>query len=175
VFLVHDDHADLGHRREHRRPRAHHHVHVAAPDAMPLIVALAVGEPAVLNGDAFAERGSKERRDRRSQGDLRHHQQRLASGAAGAIGQAQIDLGLATARHAVQQRHAKLRGIGERTKLFERGLLLGRELPFSRDLHAGKRGTLERVTLVGLAAPRHQAARGQPADHVRRDPPVAKL
>ena len=56
MLLVDDDQADVGERREHRRPRADDDVDVAAADALPLIVALAVGEPAVLNRDAIAER-----------------------------------------------------------------------------------------------------------------------
>ena len=45
-----------GERREHRRARADDDVDVAAADALPLIVALAVREAAVLDGDALAER-----------------------------------------------------------------------------------------------------------------------
>ena len=42
--------------RKDRRTRADDDVDVAAADAVPLIVALAVGEAAVLDGDALAER-----------------------------------------------------------------------------------------------------------------------
>ena len=56
MLLVDDDQPEARERREHRRPRADDDVDVAAPDAMPLVVALAVGQAAVLDGDALAER-----------------------------------------------------------------------------------------------------------------------
>ena len=56
VLLIHDDEAGIGERRKHRRARADHDVDVAAADAVPLIVALAIGEAAVLNRDRVAER-----------------------------------------------------------------------------------------------------------------------
>ena len=43
-------------RREHGRARADDEIHVAAADPVPLIMALAVGHAAVLNGHAIAER-----------------------------------------------------------------------------------------------------------------------
>ncbi len=46
-------------RRKHGRTRADDDVDVAAADAMPLIVALAVGEAAVLNGHPLAERAAE--------------------------------------------------------------------------------------------------------------------
>ena len=60
VLLVDDDQADALERREHGRARAHDDVDVAAADALPLVVALAVGEAAVLDGDAIAERVAKQ-------------------------------------------------------------------------------------------------------------------
>ena len=80
MLLVDDDDADARQRREHRRSRADDDVHVAAADAVPLIVALAVRERAVLNRDAIAERAAEERGHRRRQRDLRDHQQHLTSG-----------------------------------------------------------------------------------------------
>ena len=49
-------------RREHRRARADDDVDVAAADALPLVVALAVREAAVLDGDAVAERLAEDAR-----------------------------------------------------------------------------------------------------------------
>ena len=48
---------------------------------MPLVVALAVGQAAVLNRDAGAERARKSAGDRRRQRDLRHQHQHAAPGA----------------------------------------------------------------------------------------------
>ena len=56
MLLVDDDQPERSQRREHRRPRADDDVDVAAADALPLVVALAVGEPAVLDRHAVAER-----------------------------------------------------------------------------------------------------------------------
>src|SRR5437763_915176 len=62
VLLVYDDEADGLERREHGRARANDDVDAAAADAVPLVVALAVGESAVLDGHAIAERLADERR-----------------------------------------------------------------------------------------------------------------
>ena len=75
VLLVHDDQPEAPDRREHRRPRADDHVDVAAADAVPLVVALAVRQPAVLDRDAVAEHGAEGAGHRRRQRDLRHQQQ----------------------------------------------------------------------------------------------------
>jgi hypothetical protein len=62
VLLVHDDQAEVRRRREHRRPRADDDVDVAAADAVPLVVPLAVRQAAVLDGHALAERDAEQRR-----------------------------------------------------------------------------------------------------------------
>ena len=79
MLLVDDDQAERAERREHRRARADDDVDVAAADALPLIVALAVGQAAVLDGHALAERAPEERGDRRRERDLRHEHQHAAS------------------------------------------------------------------------------------------------
>ena len=112
MLLVHDDQADVRQRREDRATRADDDVHVAAADAVPLVVALAVGESAVLDGDALAECGAEDRGGRRRQGDLGDHQQHAAPGLADLARQPKIDLRLATARDAVQQRDVVLRRRG---------------------------------------------------------------
>ncbi len=61
MLFVDDDQAELVERREDRRPRADDDVDLAAPDALPLIVPLAVGQAAVLNGHAVAERLAEQR------------------------------------------------------------------------------------------------------------------
>ena len=68
VLLVDDNQADLFERREDGRPRADDDVDVAAADALPLIVTLAVGEAAVLDGDALAERLAEKQPRRRASG-----------------------------------------------------------------------------------------------------------
>jgi len=60
VLFVDDNQADALERGEHRRARADHDVDVGAADALPLIVALAVREAAVLDRHAVAERLTEE-------------------------------------------------------------------------------------------------------------------
>jgi hypothetical protein len=57
VLFVHDDQADALERREHGGPRPDDDIDLTAADALPLIVSLAIGQAAVLDGDAPAERG----------------------------------------------------------------------------------------------------------------------
>ncbi len=71
-----------GQRREDRRPRADDDVDVAAADAMPLVVPLAVGQSAVLNRHAGAEARAERGRHRGRQRDLGHQHQHAAAGAA---------------------------------------------------------------------------------------------
>ena len=104
-----------------------------------------------------------ERRHRRRQRDLRHHQQHLSARAADAIGQAQIDLGLAAAGHAVQQRHAELRRRRPaRTVRSRRAVLLGRQLARGVGRDVSHRGALERIALVAFVAQHDQAALREP-------------
>ena len=72
MLLVDDDQAEPVERREHRRARADDDVDLAAAHAVPLVVPLAVGEAAVLDGDAVAEAGPHAAGHRRRQGDLGH-------------------------------------------------------------------------------------------------------
>jgi hypothetical protein len=71
VLLVDHDQAEVGDRREDGAAGTDDQIDVAPPDALPLIVALAVAEAAVLDRDPRAERGAEDRRRRRRQRDLR--------------------------------------------------------------------------------------------------------
>ena len=55
VLFVDDDETDVGQGSEDRRARADDHIDRAAVNAMPLVMTLAVGQAAVLNGDPFAQ------------------------------------------------------------------------------------------------------------------------
>ena len=146
MLLVDDDQADVLERREHRRARADDDVDVAAADALPLVVALAVGEAAVLDGDALAERLAEQRGGGRRQRDLRHEHQHAAAGVADAGREAEVDLGLAAAGDAVQQRDAELRGVpaSVRRRASAR-VLLGGQLPVRP---GSDQGQTRRLTLV---------------------------
>jgi hypothetical protein len=56
-------------------------IHIAAANPVPLIVALAVGERAVLDGNAVTEGAAEEGRHRWRQRDFRNQQQYLTAGA----------------------------------------------------------------------------------------------
>src|SRR5580765_3290779 len=70
VLFVDNDQTDTLERREYRRPRADDDVDGAAADALPLIVPFAIGQTAVLDGDAIAKRLTELRGGSRRQGDL---------------------------------------------------------------------------------------------------------
>ena len=145
MLLVDDDQArDPVQRREHGRPRADHNVDLAAADPMPLVVALARGQPAVLNSHALAERPSRKVDVTAGVSAISGTSTQHAAAARRDVpGEAHVHLGLAAAGHAVQQRYPK-------------GALLGGQ---------GTSWLVERRPLLG----RHRRARGRP----RLTPPVS--
>ncbi len=177
MFFIDDDQPETSQGREDRRPRAHHHVHFATADAMPLVVALTVRQSAVLDGHAAAEGLSEQPGDRWRQRDLRHEQQhgttRLQAGAR----QAQVDLRLAAAGHALQQRHLKRRGAEHRQECVEHLALLVRECEEQRrSVHGGTGASVvahdparERVALDGAPLDVREAHPDQPANGVAAD------
>jgi hypothetical protein len=135
VLFVDDDESNPLQGREHRGSRADHDVHVAAADAVPLIVALAVGEAAVLDSDAVAEGVAEERGDRRRQRDFRHEHQHAAAGVASRRREAEVDFGFAAAGDAVQKGDVERARVGEGAEAVEGGLLLaGQASQPGRDL-----------------------------------------
>ncbi len=173
MLLVDDDQARVHQRREHRRPGPDDDVDVAAPDALPLIVALAVGQRAVLNRHAGAEGRPEQRRHRRRQRDLRDHQQRLPASGADPLGKAEVDFRLAAAGDAVQQgdlEFARFRQAGQRV---QGRLLLSGQAAFdvARHHHAC---AFERIALIAFVADGDEAARGQAPNHVGRDAAIAQ-
>jgi len=110
VLLVHDHEAQTIERREDGRSGTDDDVHVAAPDAAPLVVTLPVGQAAVLDGEPLAKNGPEDCGERRSETDLGHQHQHRPTGAADLGGQPQVDLGLPTARDAVHERGREASG-----------------------------------------------------------------
>ena len=111
VLFVDHDQAEIAHRREHAGTRAHHHARLARADAAPLLGALGIGESAVQNRHAIAEAREELARHRRRERDLRHQQQRAAARRQRGFDGAQINLGLARAGDAVQQKRVELLAI----------------------------------------------------------------
>ena len=131
MLLVDDDQAEPGQRREDRHPRAEHQVGRAEQRGQPVAQPLGRREAAVQRDDAprhgaaGAEAGSDARLELRRQVDLGHQQQHLPAGVERGLGGAQVDLGLAAAGDAVQQRDAARRAFAERGQRGERRRLLG--------------------------------------------------
>ena len=138
MLLVDDDQAEGGERGEDRGAGADDDVDVAAADAVPLVVALAVREAAVLHGDPFAEGAAEGRRRGRRQGDLRHEDQRAAPARADVAGKPEVDLRLPAPRDAVQQGDPEPPRLRQRTQRGERPPLVGRRL--ARRRSSGPRG-----------------------------------
>ena len=126
MLFVNDHEPQPAHGREYGRAGPDDDVHVAATDALPLVVALAVGQPAVLDGDALAEGRAEQGCDRRRQRDFGHEQEHTAAALAHVFREAEVQLGLAAARDAVQQDCLKRLGRGKRAQLVIRGRLLAR-------------------------------------------------
>ncbi len=175
MLFVHDDETEAIERREDGRPRADDEVHLAAPDAMPLVVTLAAGERAVLDGDTVAKDAAEQRGDRRCECDLGDHQQDLPARLACAPGETQVELGLAAAGHPVQQRDPELSGVGEREQLAGGAALLAGQLARGVVADAGHRRALEGVAFVTLVAEHDQAAFDEAAQHRGGDAAIAKL
>ena len=175
MLLVDDDHADTCERREHRRPRPDDDVDGAAADAMPLIVALAVGQPAVLDGHAVAECAAKERSHRWRERNLRHHEQRLTPGAAHVIRKPQIELGFSAPGHTVKERHSKITGVSQRCEPPECLSLLRCQDPRCGRLDIRSCRTFERVPLGGLVPQHHEPARREAAEDICGDASIAKF
>ena len=129
MLLVDNDQAHPLERREHRRARADHDVHLPAPDPLPLVVAFPVGETAVQDRDLRAECLAEERGGGRGQGDLRHQHQHPPARVANRSGEPDIELGLAAPGHAVHQRDPKHLFVGETTQPIERQRLFAGQPP----------------------------------------------
>jgi hypothetical protein len=108
VFLVDDHQAQARQRRKHRQPRAQHQVGAAQVRQQPVVQALRRRQAAVQADQAAARKALCEARfELRREVDLGHQHQHLAAGVQRALRGLQVDLGLAAAGDAVQQRGAR--------------------------------------------------------------------
>ena len=128
VLLIHNDDAEVFERGKNRAAGADDDPGCPAVDLVPLVVALAVGEVAVQDGDLLlhVREAGLEPLDRlRRQRDFRHENQRGAPVIDRLADRAQVDLGLPRTGHAEKQ--DRLRG-RVRHRLLDRlqsDLLLG--------------------------------------------------
>ena len=122
VLFVDNHQAEGAHGGEDGRARADDHLRFAAADAVPLVVALAIAQGAVEDGDDLAEAGGEAVDRLGGEGDLRHQDDgRAALGEGGGDG-LHVDLGLARAGDAEEED-----GLGGREDGLEGGALRGGE------------------------------------------------
>ena len=167
MLFVDDDQPEAAERREHRRARADDDVDVAAADAMPLIVALAVGQAAVLDRHPLAEGAAERLGDGRRQRDLRHQQQHAPAAGPDVRGEADVDLGLAAAGDTVQERGMERPRIGKVAQARECCVLLGGQREVGPGAEAGGRRGMKRIAFDAAADERDQAERRQPRQRRR--------
>ena len=163
VLLVHDHEAERGHRQEHGRARADHHGHLTGAGAQPGAGALAVGHGGVIARHGGAEAGGKTRGELGCQADLGHQHQHLLAGGDRIGSAAQVQLGLAAAGHAFQQRHTKALTLAQDG---QRSGLLDRERGRGFELRSG--GRCGRFLEPGLAAAAQRTGQRRGQDFAQR-------
>ena len=144
VLLVHHQQAQRAHGREERAARADDDARLAGGDAPPFVVALAVGEMAVQDGDDVAEAPAEALHGLGREGDFRHEGDGPLPRVQRGLDGGEIDFRLAAAGHAVQQHDARLGRGHFRADGGERRFLLVRQ-------RRGRRGQ-DRQPDVGIAA-----------------------
>ncbi len=178
MLLVHHDEAERLDRREHGRPRPDDHADRPAADLLPLVVALAVRQAAVLDRDALAEALPERAGQRRREANLGHQDQRGPARLADIARQPEVDLGLAAAGHAMKQRGSEPPLRGNATQCLVRRRLLGGQRPALSRFALGvgrQRGRVERIAVGGFTADGHQPATAQALQHVVRHAALAQL
>ena len=116
MLLVDDDEADIGQRREDRRARADGDAGLSLQDAAPLVIPLALGKAAVKHGDTIPEARAKASFGLGDEGDFRDEHQHGVARLHGAGRRPQVDLGLAAAGHAVEQKACESPAPGRRQR-----------------------------------------------------------
>ncbi len=163
MFLVDDDEPRASQRREHRRARADDDVGLAARRGQPGARALAFAQARVHHFDARGQAFAETAQRLRGQTDFGHEHERLPAARDDVFDQREIDLGLAAAGDALQQRRreaAELRGdVGD-----GRGLLLTQRRTGDRRARRRAQRELGRFGQAALAQIRCRAA---PAGQLR--------
>ena len=106
VFLIDDEDADIRKRREHRRARADDHARLARADAPPFVEMLSLRKAGMEDGRVRAEALMEPGDHLRREGDLRHEDDGAFAQFQRPAHQADVDLRLARAGDAVQQKTA---------------------------------------------------------------------
>ena len=174
MLLVDDEQAQPVDGREDGRACAHDEVDLAPPDAIPLIVPLAVGQAAVLNGHAVAEGRPELRGDLWRQRDLRHEDQHTAALRDGVTGEAHVQLGLAAAGDAVHQRRMVAAAIEQARQRRERRRLLLRQRARFVTIDGRRGDSGKRVPLAHFLAQVHEPAVREASQRAKVDAVLAK-
>ena len=124
VLLVDHDQPEPTHRREHRRARTDHHPCLPGGDPLALVAPLGLGQSRVEQRDPLAEAGLEPAERLRRQRDLGHEHDRAQSALERGRAGLKVDLGLAAAGRAVEQKAALAR-VHALDDPGQRGLLLG--------------------------------------------------
>ncbi len=120
--FIDDDQAGPCQGREHRRAGADQDARVAFPGGHPGVQALAVGEAGVQYRHRHREALAEAAQGLRREADFRHQHQYLLAGGQHRRHGLQVDLGLAAAGDAVEQKRLKALGAGD---CLDGGALLG--------------------------------------------------
>ena len=110
MLLVDDDEPDVGQRGDDGQPRPDDDIHVAGPDAPPLVGALAVAETRVDEGDPRVEICPQPVDERERQGDLGDQDERRPARLERRGDRLHVDRGLATAGDAIEQERTRIAG-----------------------------------------------------------------
>jgi hypothetical protein len=119
----------------------------------------------VEHGQLVAEAAAQPRHDLVGQADLGHQDERLPAGAQRGPDPAQVDLGLAAARHAVEQERLGARGRDGALDRLQRMRLIGAE----RDAAILLEGIAQHVARCRSLVHGHEAAAGELAHQARRE------
>ena len=103
LLLVQHDETQILYRGKHGGTGADDHPSVSPADALPLVVALSGAQRAVEHGDVVSEVGGEHPQQLRGQGDFRHQDQGTLPPLQHLLDEANVHLGLAAARYAVEQ------------------------------------------------------------------------
>ena len=110
VLLVDDDEPDVGQRSDDGQPRPDDDVHLARPDAPPLVGALAVAKARVDERDPRVEVSPQPVDERQGQGDLGDQDEGRPAGLERGRDGLHVDRSLAAAGHPVEQERTRIPG-----------------------------------------------------------------
>ena len=110
VLFVDDDEPDIGQRSDDGQPRPDDDVHLARPDAPPLVGALAVAKARVDERDPRVEVSPQPVDERQGQGDLGDQDEGRPAGLERGRDGLHVDRSLAAAGHPVEQERTRIPG-----------------------------------------------------------------